>query len=163
MRTRRDNLTPARLSTVVKISRQFLRSVRIDTDIGREDALDGYICQGTARGLLDSMANQVRETRQRAFTWTGPYGGGKSSLALMLCSLVGGNPVLREKARRILALPESSAIDAAFETSDSGWLVVPVVGDAQVSGMKSASPWLQHWVRKGRKRDERDRWTSLAN
>ena len=128
MRTRRDNLTPARLSTVVKISRQFLRSVRIDTDIGREDALDGYICQGTARGLLDSMANQVRETRQRAFTWTGPYGGGKSSLALMLCSLVGGNPVLREKARRILALPESSAIDAAFETSDSGWLVVPVVG-----------------------------------
>ena len=87
------------LSTSVSISRQFLRSVRIDTDFGREDALSGYVCQGTAKSLLESMATQIKETRQRAFTWTGPYGGGKSSLALMLCSLVGPSPTLRKKAK----------------------------------------------------------------
>src|SRR4051794_6096514 len=93
--------TDRRLATAVEISRQFLRSVRIDTDFGREDALSGYVCQGTARALLESMARQLTDTKQRAFTWTGPYGGGKSSLALMLCSLVGHNSKLRAKANEI--------------------------------------------------------------
>lgn len=40
------------LSSVIEISRQFLRSIQIDDDFGREDALSGYVCQGTARSLL---------------------------------------------------------------------------------------------------------------
>jgi hypothetical protein len=117
-----------RLSDVVEISRQFLRSVRIDTDLGREDALSGYVCQGTARTLLENMARQVRDTRQRAFTWTGPYGGGKSSLALMLCSLVGANAGMRDKAKKILDVPNDSPISSAFDARGAGWLVLPVVG-----------------------------------
>ena len=116
------------LSICVSISRQFLRSVRIDTDFGRDDALAGYICQGTAKALLESMATQIKETRQRAFTWTGPYGGGKSSLALMLCSLVGTSPTLRKKAKSILDLPPNSPINVAFSSKDEGWLVLPLVG-----------------------------------
>jgi hypothetical protein len=116
------------LSGVVSISRQFLRSVRVDADIGREDALAGYVCQSTARSLLESMARQVRDTRQRAFTWTGPYGGGKSSLALLLCSLVGANAKLRAKAQEILNAPDGSAVHAAFAARATGWLVIPVVG-----------------------------------
>lgn len=116
------------LATCVSISRQFLRSVRIDADYGREDALSGYICQGTAKSLLESMANQINETRQRAFTWTGPYGGGKSSLALMLCSLVGPNQALREKSKSILNIRADSPIHLAFTSKDEGWLVFPLVG-----------------------------------
>lgn len=117
-----------KLASVVEISRQFLRSVRIDTDFGREDALSGYVCQGTARTVLESMARQLTETKQRAFTWTGPYGGGKSSLALMLCSLVGQSAKLRAKAHAILDLPSDSVVNKAFEARGHGWLVVPVVG-----------------------------------
>jgi hypothetical protein len=105
------------LSDVVSISRQFLRSVRIDTDLGREDALSGYICQGTARSLLENMSKQIVETNQRAFTWTGPYGGGKSSLALGLCSLVSSNPKLRAKARQVLGLVEGSLVQRALSRS----------------------------------------------
>lgn len=116
------------LSDVVTISRQFLRSVQIKEDMGREDALSGYICQGTASSLLESMARQITGTRQRAFTWTGPYGCGKSSLALMLCSLVGGQSRLRTKAKQILSFPEGSVVHKAFDAKGDGWLVVPVVG-----------------------------------
>lgn len=117
-----------KLSDVVTISRQFLRSVRIDADLGREDALSGYICQGTASALLESMARQIHDTRQRAFTWTGPYGGGKSSLALVLCSLVGSNSKVRAKAKSLLGIPEGSLVQRVFEAKGEGWLVLPVVG-----------------------------------
>lgn len=126
--TRSSSAEKRMLSDVVTISRQFLRSVRIDTDVGRDDALSGYIFQGTASSLLESMARQITETRQRAFTWTGPYGGGKSSLALMLCSLVGAQPKVRAKARQLLDIPEASLVHKAFEAKGDGWLVVPVVG-----------------------------------
>jgi hypothetical protein len=123
-----SNAGQRKLVDVVSISRQFLRSVRIDTDLGREDALSGYVCQGTARALLENMAKQILETKQRAFTWTGPYGGGKSSLALTLCSLVGANAKLRNKARQLLGLSDSNLVHQAFSTRSDGWLVVPVVG-----------------------------------
>ena len=116
------------LNSVVEISRQFLRSIQIDDDFGREDALSGYVCQGTARTLLESMSEQILATKQRAFTWTGPYGGGKSSLALMLCSLVGPSQSLRKKAKDILSLPNDSNIYKAFQAKGSGWTVLPVVG-----------------------------------
>lgn len=118
----------ASLSEYVEISRQFLRSVRLDADLGREDALHGYVCQHTTRSLLENMAKQINTTKQRAFTWTGPYGGGKSSLALVLCSLVGGNKKVRQKALELLDLPSDSEAISAFSSDDNGWLVLPVVG-----------------------------------
>lgn len=125
---RSSDIEPVKLSSVVSISRQFLRSVRIDTDLGNKDALSGYICQGTARALLENMSKQIIETNQRAFTWTGPYGGGKSSLALGLRSLVSPNSKLREKAWQVLGLPEGGLVQRAFSTNSDGWLVIPVVG-----------------------------------
>lgn len=116
------------LSEHIEISRQFLRSVRIDTDFGREDALHGYVCQLTARSLLENMSHQINTTKQRAFTWTGPYGGGKSSLALVLCSLVSPNPTIRQKARRLLSVTSDSAAATAFASDENGWRVLPVVG-----------------------------------
>jgi hypothetical protein len=116
------------LSSIVEISRKFLRSIQIDDDFGRDDALSGYVCQGTARTLLESMAHQLLETQQRAFTWTGPYGGGKSSLALTLCSLVGPDRNLRDRAKKILSIPPDSPIHKAFDAKGTGWTVLPVVG-----------------------------------
>lgn len=116
------------LSEYVEISRQFLRSIRLDTDFGREDALHGYVCQGTARSLLENMAKQINETRQRAFTWTGPYGGGKSSLALVMCSLVSESTVLQKHVQKLLDVSHESEIGKAFAKDGNEWLVLPVVG-----------------------------------
>lgn len=115
------------LSDIVRVSRHYQRSIRIDADIGRDDALDGYVCHETAAAVLESMSKQVLESRQRAFTWTGPYGGGKSSLAVALANALGPDEQLRSKARSILRSAQRASFEKAFP-AERGWLVVPVVG-----------------------------------
>lgn len=112
----------------VTIGRQFLRSINLSADLGRSDALNGYICQESARNLISSMAHHLNETEQRAFTWTGPYGGGKSSLALAVGSLISSNKALRDEAKKVLGIKSGDKIDIAWNTSKDGWLVLPVVG-----------------------------------
>jgi hypothetical protein len=114
------------LSSNVIVSRQFLRSINLEADLGRKDALNGYICQNTTRSLIENMAHQLNGSQQRAFTWTGPYGTGKSSLALILAALV--TPSLKQQAKRILHIQENDEIDTAFKSTEKGWIVLPVVG-----------------------------------
>lgn len=115
------------LSEIVGVARHYQRSIRVDADYGHEDALDGYICHHTASAVVESMSRQIAESNQRAFTWTGPYGGGKSSLAVALASAVGPDKKLRAKARNLLRIDEHPLFDKAFPVR-RGWLVVPVVG-----------------------------------
>ena len=76
------------LSDVVSVARRFQRSVRVDTDLGATGALQCFVCHGSSKIALETMAKLMVETEQRAFTWTGPYGGGKSSLALALSASI---------------------------------------------------------------------------
>lgn len=115
------------LSDIVQISRQYQRSIRVDADIGRADALAGYICHATASAVVDGMCKQLSGTNQRCFTWTGPFGGGKSSLAVALASAIHPDKTLRARARSALKLDTKPAFDKAFPVR-KGWLIVPVVG-----------------------------------
>lgn len=119
--------TQTALSDIVQISRQYQRSIRVDADIGRTDALSGYICHATAAAVIDGMAKQLASTNQRCFTWTGPFGGGKSSLAVGLASALHPNKALRTKAREVLHLDAKPEFDTAFPVR-KGWLLVPTVG-----------------------------------
>jgi hypothetical protein len=116
-----------KLSDIVHVSRHYQRSIRIDIDLGRPDALDGYICHGTATAVLSSMTKQLMESNQRAFTWTGPFGGGKSSLAVAFASALGSDQHLRAKARDVLKLEDLPSFDQAMPCR-KGWLTVPIVG-----------------------------------
>lgn len=115
------------LADIVRISRHYQRSIRVDADLGRHDALTGYICHSTATSVLESMSRQVAETNQRSFTWTGPFGGGKSSLAVALASTLHSDKSLRTLARTALKVDTIPAFDRAFPAR-KGWLIVPVVG-----------------------------------
>ncbi len=115
------------LSDIVQISRQYQRSIRVDADIGRADALSGYICHATATAVVDGMCKQLAGTNQRCFTWTGPFGGGKSSLAVALASALYADKSLRAKARQVLCLDAKPDFDKAFPVQ-KGWLIVPAVG-----------------------------------
>lgn len=117
----------ADFASQVRVKAKFQRSVRLDTDFDQPDALDGYILQASPRHALEVVARHVAETQQRAFTWTGPYGGGKSSLALALAVLAGGEPLGRKKAREVLRVEPDEPIARVFG-GRKPWLVLPVVG-----------------------------------
>lgn len=116
-----------RLSEVVQVERHFLRSVNISLDFGRPDAIDGYVLQPSAQKLLQIVGNHLNNTQQKAFTWTGPYGGGKSLLALSVASLAGGEEEVNQTAQTVLASEQTQEFVDYFATEKS-WLVLPVTG-----------------------------------
>lgn len=116
------------LSERVKVARRFLRSIRIDSDLGDASALEGFTCPQSSADVLMTLARHVSQTEQGAFTWTGPYGSGKSSLVVALSALLNCNPGLQKEAARIFGKPLIKAIWDALPTGTKGWRIVPVVG-----------------------------------
>jgi len=116
------------LAEKVTVARRFQRAVRIDNDIDAPEALEGFVCPRSSAEILESMAAHVLETGQGAFTWTGPYGSGKSSLIVALAALLSRNPTCREAARELVGEATADAIVRAFCVGDHGWAAVPVVG-----------------------------------
>ena len=84
------------------------------------------------------MAKHVAESKQAAFTWTGPYGTGKSSLVVALSAALNGNSELRESTSHVLGTETTEALWDALPPRDKGWRILPVVGSrdrpAQVVG-----------------------------
>ena len=111
----------------IRIARRFLRSIRIDSDFGNPASLEGFICPQSFADVLLTMARHVSETGQGAYTWTGPYGSGKSSLVVALSALLNGNAGLQTEAAKVLGRKVTRAIQEALPTGTKGWRVLPVV------------------------------------
>ncbi len=111
----------------VHIARRFLRSIRIDSDFGDAASLEGFICPQSFVDVLLTMVRHVSETGQGAYTWTGPYGSGKSSLVVAFSTLLNGNAVLQREAGKIFGRKVTRAVRKAWPAGSKGWRVLPVV------------------------------------
>ena len=122
----------------VRITRRFQRAIRIDADIGKLAALEGYICPRSSAEALETMARHVEENGQGAFTWTGPYGSGKSSLAVAMAAALMGRKRISRYAESVFETKTTGILRKAFPPRTRGWRVLPVVGrrdrPAQVIG-----------------------------
>ncbi len=138
------------LTDRVRIARRFRRSIRIDTDLKERAAIEGFVCPQSSTVLLETMAHHISQTGQGAFTWTGPYGSGKSSLVVVLGAALSGQIHMRRLAAQILGAPTSEEIWKALPPSEKGWRILPVVGrrerPAQVVGEAICK---QRFVRNG--------------
>lgn len=114
--------------SIHKLSSRFLRSVRIDADLKTSGSLDGYICQESSSQVLLNISQHISSSKQRAFTWTGPYGSGKSSLGLLLASYLCGKKDLQLRARKIIGHVNLKTLDKAFKSGGDDWLVLPISG-----------------------------------
>jgi len=116
------------LVDTVNIAGRFQRSVRIDSDYVDKDALEGYVCPTSSADVLLAVSHHVTETGHTAFTWTGPYGSGKSSLVVALSALLGNNNKLRACAEIAIGREVADKVRAALPPQKRGWITVPVVG-----------------------------------
>lgn len=112
----------------VRIARRFQRSIRIDTDLREADAIEGFLCPPSSADVLTSMARHISQTGHAAFTWTGPYGSGKSSLVVALCAALAGKRKIRDAAVRALDKNTVATLTAALPPKVQGWRVLPIVG-----------------------------------
>jgi hypothetical protein len=116
------------IAKYVSVNLKFCRSINITQDLGDEEILKGFICPNSFKIAIESIAGNIGTTTQSAFTWTGPYGSGKSSLALILSSLVNKNKKLRQMAKEIIGTNIADDFYAKINVS-KGWEVLPVIGE----------------------------------
>lgn len=117
------------LSQKVQVSDRFQRAIRIDTDMGDEAVISSFICPQSSAEVLLNMARGRKEAGEAAFTWTGPYGSGKSSLVVALNALLGEDVKLRNRAIKSIGEKQANNILKAFDvTGRKGWTFVPIVG-----------------------------------
>ncbi len=116
------------LASHVHVAPRYQLAIRIDTDLTNPAALEGFICPRSSGDVLRTMARHVADSGQAAFTWTGPYGSGKSSLAVALGAALNGDDALRRRAESILGQATSKILAQALPLRKRGWTVLPVVG-----------------------------------
>jgi hypothetical protein len=112
----------------VVINRRFARSARLDADLKGTPPLIGYVLQASVEKAIVTMAVSHLDSGQGAFTWTGPYGGGKSSAALLVANIIAGEPENRAIAREIAGSAVTDLFDRAFPNDKAPWNVVAVTG-----------------------------------
>lgn len=88
---------------------RFARSANVERDAGTR-SVDSYLPTGRALDVVSRLARCIDgESGTRAFSITGPYGTGKSSLALFLDALFGPN----DDRETLVGLGVLSAVDPA--------------------------------------------------
>ena len=90
------------------IKNHFQRSIRIDNELSKE-FLDHFIFHATGKKVLNQITSSINNSNQCAFTLTGPYGTGKSSLALFLQALLSNSNKIRNQATQIANFSKASS------------------------------------------------------
>lgn len=93
----------ATLADAIVVRSRFARSANLERDISQNEPLDGYIVTARALDVIERITTAAVEgTAGGAWSLTGPYGSGKSSLALLLDATLGENRELRRVAQRLI-------------------------------------------------------------
>jgi len=116
------------LAERVNVARRYQRAINIDSDMSDPSALEGFICPRSSAQAIETMAHHVTTTGQGAFTWTGPYGAGKSSLAVVVGAALNGAKRLRNEAQSLLGKATFDALTDALPPRTRGWRILPVSG-----------------------------------
>ena len=109
----------ATLAEYVSVRPRFARSANLERDSGRSEPFDGYIVTGRALDVIERITRAALAGRSGgAWSLTGPYGSGKSSLALLLDAAFGPNKKVRNVALDLIAAAAPGAAEAVRKTHD---------------------------------------------
>jgi hypothetical protein len=146
------------LADRVVVSRRFQLAIRVDTDLDDPTALEGFVCPKSSANVLETMAQHLRETGHGAFTWTGPYGSGKSSLVVALSALLGMDNLMRLNAAAQVGIDTAKLVWEAMPPGSNGWQVLAVVGRRERPEQLMGEAINEKRLAKGRGRPRKN-WT----
>ncbi len=86
------------LADVLSVRRQFARSANLERDAENAEPLDGYVVTARALDVVERIASSALGPAGGAWSVTGPYGSGKSSLGLLLDAAFGPPGIARDRA-----------------------------------------------------------------
>ena len=112
--------------TNIEINSAFQRSARIDSKI-QDGFIENYIFHNTSRSILNRIALSYSESNQGSFTLTGPYGTGKSSLALFLNALVHNDKKIKNLASERAKLTKKDQFNKVF-LEKGKWFSITIIG-----------------------------------
>ena len=119
----------SKLTDGISVRARFARSANLERDLARSEPLDGYVVTARALDVVERMAETAATgTAGGAWSLTGPYGSGKSSLALLIdaaCQeprLTGTKPRVRGRPQ----LLKTSHQEALFKHCELQTSVSPV-------------------------------------
>ena len=93
----------ATLADAITVESRFARSANLERDIAQREPLDGYIVTARALDVIERITTAAAQGQAGgAWSLTGPYGSGKSSLALLLDAALGEASVTRQVAQRLI-------------------------------------------------------------
>ncbi len=111
---------------LVDVMQRYKSSTRIDGQLDDSKVfIDNFILHGTAINVLETISRDFEGSEQRAYSITGPYGSGKSTIALFLSLLLSTNKDERDYAEDSLDCAEG--LKSEFLTRfkiNKGWKVV---------------------------------------
>lgn len=111
---------------LVNVRQRYKSSTRIDGELlDSKRFIDDFILHGTAVNVLETISRDFKGNEQRAYTITGPYGSGKSTIALFLSLLLSTNSHERIYAENALDCSEGTNSDfpSRFKVS-KGWKTI---------------------------------------
>lgn len=103
----------APLSDHVGVRAPFARSANLERDSGRAEPFDGYLVTGRTLDMVQRLTDAALAGEAGgAWSVTGPYGSGKSSLALLLDAAFGPESPVRNMALDRIAEASPAAAEA---------------------------------------------------
>ncbi len=114
------------LNKQYSITTRHQRSTRIDSDLSA-DFFPGLVYHGTAETSLETLFRQYGQTGQSAYTLTGAYGSGKSTVALLMAGLLHPDSDIRHGAINTINAKSQSLIEKSAPYL-KGWLQIRAVG-----------------------------------
>lgn len=101
----------SKLADSISVAERFSRSINLERDIAIPEPLDGYIVTDKALDVLERFATTAAfGSAGGAWSITGPYGSGKSSLALLLADAYGKKSKSRQKSWQLIGEASSSVL-----------------------------------------------------
>ena len=109
----------AALADSISVRTRFARSANLERDSGRPEPFEGYIVTARALDVVERITGVALTGRSGgAWSLTGPYGSGKSSLALLLDAAFGPSKPVRRVALGLVAETAPAVAEAIRKTHD---------------------------------------------